>query len=343
LRRPQNDRAEVKLAPDIIKELVTKHYGLPIQTVDKVRAIYKITTPRGSFGFKNAEELPDLPFVTHCLHQIRQNGFERTPRVLLTNQGKYLLDHLGQTYFMEEWFDFAEVPKESFSYLSNIAATLADFHYSAKGIIPSSASHRFEWGKRREHLLTALYKIKGWKQRPARNVMEKSILDFLDYRCSLALDYIRHVSPNELISVCPEAAVLCHGGLHHKNILVDPHSTIWFIDFETMVYAERVMDLAQLLQYHAAPYNWNPMVVNTFLSAYISRLARPICAQEWNIFMSYLAFPRRFYNRMMRYFEHNEHPQEFLTKLVETMDQDLAKEKYFRIPLANNYVTSPST
>jgi CotS family spore coat protein len=319
-------RAEVKINPDEIRMLIVQHYGLPIEAIQKVRAIYKIKTPNGSFGFKNAEELPDLPFVADYLNQIRQNGFERMPGILLTSQGKHLVFHHDEAYFMEEWFDYEELPKESLPFLGDVGRSLADFHHSAKGLIPSSESNRFEWGKRKAFLLTDYHKLRTWRQRHLNTPMENQILDFLFSRCYMALEYIKYVSPNLLLKACPDAAVLCHGGLHHKNILIDHHNKIWFIDFETMVYTERVMDLAQLLQYHAGSYNWNPVVVNTFLTAYIAQLKMPLCPEEWNILLSYLAFPRRFHNRMIRYFDNIERPQEFLIKLKETMDQDSAKD-----------------
>ncbi|KIL37578.1 hypothetical protein SD71_02920 [Cohnella kolymensis] len=321
-------RAEVTEGPEVVRSLIMRHYGLPVQSLEKVRAIYKIRTPYGSFGFKNAEELPDLPLVADFLEHVRHNGFERTPAFVLTTEGTYLIYHENKAFFMERWVDYPEVPKESYPYLQNIGRALADFHHAAKGVIPPKESHRYEWGKRKDMLSAALAKIRQWKQRPLNTPMEKMILDFLNYRCYLALMHLQKVSPQRLIHTSPDAAVLCHGGLHHKNILTDSRNRIWFIDFETMVYAERVMDMAQLLQYHASPYRWNPAVVNTFLTAYLSRITAPIVPEEWSIFFSYLAFPRRFYNRMIRYFDNTEHPQEFLMKLKETMDQDLDKENY---------------
>ncbi|MFC4769391.1 phosphotransferase [Effusibacillus consociatus] len=319
-------RAEVKLPPDTVKSLILKHYGLQVRSLEKVRAVYKVETPFGIFGFKNAEELPDLPFIANCLRKIRQNGFERMPDFLLSNSREYLIDYDGESYFMEEWLDVVEVPKESFPFLEKIGTALRDFHHAAKGVMPEQASHRFEWGKRQKFLVDAYYKIRSWKQHRSANPLEVQILDFLHYRCSLAYEYLQGVSPDSLLKTCPESAVLCHGGLHHKNIMLDPDNQIWFIDFETMVYAERVLDLAQFLQYHAAPYQWNPLIVHTFLQAYQSRLSVPVSREEWKIFFSYLAFPRRFYNRMVRYFDNVEASHDLLLKLQETVDNDMAKQ-----------------
>lgn len=322
------DRAEVSLHPEVVKSLVEWHYGLTVVSLNKVRAIYHVITPSGQFGFKSAEELPDLPFVASCLEQIRDNGFERTPRFRRSLAGDYLITHEKQTYFLEEWLSCEEIPKNSFPYLEKIGITLADFHRASRGIVPDRQSHRFEWGQRRERLQQTYSWIVNWRLQLALSPQEREILDFMLYRCQIAYVYIQQISPKLLIDRYPETAVLCHGGLHHKNLMIDQKQNIWLIDFETLAYTERVMDLAQFLQYHAIVYGWNPRVVDTFLRAYTSRLERSIGPEEWNMFLSYVAFPRRILNRAVRYFENPTRPPAFLIKLRETLEQEVHKEPF---------------
>jgi CotS family spore coat protein len=338
------DRAEVTLHPEEIASLISAHYGLKVHSLVKVRAIYRADTEAGSFGFKNAAELPDLPVIAERLRRIRRNGFPHIPDFLPTAGGEYLIRHKGEAYFMEQWIESEEIPKQSFPYLHKIGSALADFHRAAGGIEFPRSSRRYEWGKRGSYLLRAYHLIEAWRRKPPLASRERDILDFLHYRCALAYEYVRHVRTDLIRWHRPEAAVLCHGGLHHKNMMIDRRQNIWFIDFETCAFAERVFDLAQLLQYHAAPYDWNRLVVDRFLQAYVSRLQRPIARGEWNVFFSYIAFPRRFYNRMVRYFGNPERPPEFFLKLKETLDQDTAKENFLRLypPHASHIAIGPS-
>lgn len=324
------NRAEVCLPPETVKALVKQHYGMKVIALEMVRAVYRVTTPLGLFGFKNADELEDLSSVASCLDYIRRGGFGNMPRFSPALTGDYLIHHENQSYFLEEWMSGEEVPKKSLPYLEKIGCALADFHRAAKGMVPDRRSQRFEWGQRKQRLEIARLHLERWRRELALSPQEREITDFLLYRCRLALDYIRPVSLELLAALYPEAAVLCHGGLHHKNIMIDGEHNIWFIDFETLTYTERVMDLAQLLQYHAVVYNWDRRVVDMFLSAYTSRLDRPVCPEEWNVFLSYIAFPRRFVNRMHRYYDHPERPAVLLLKLQETMAQDTAKESFLR-------------
>lgn len=326
-------RAEVKLNGDEVKALIEGHYDLDVLSVKKVRAIYKAETTRGAFGFKNAEELPDLPFVAGCLSEIKNRGFQWIPDTIPAKNGDFLIQHGGESYFMEEWIEATEVPKQSYPYMGRIGTILADFHRAAGGIIPLQGTPRYEWGTHKSFLLQAYQNLLVWKQLPGKpgvELLERQILDFLFYRCMLAYKFIRGVSFDVLKTVLPESAVLCHGGLHHKNIMLDHTNQLWLIDFETMVYTERVMDLAQFLQYHASSYHWDPKVTYTFLSSYSSRLDRPIHRDEWHTFFSYLAFPRRFNNRMLRYFDNTDRPIEHLMKLKETVDNEASKEPFLK-------------
>jgi CotS family spore coat protein len=332
-------KADVHIGPDQIKSLIKEHYSLEVNAIEKVRGVYKVETPKGTYGFKNAEELPDLPFIADCLQTIKENGFERIPGFLLANSGNLLIHDGDDAYFMEEWLDFLkEVPKNSLPYLKKIGAALADFHHATRKIpIPSRENFRFQWGKRQSLLEKASQHILNWKQQysctssSSFRSLECSILHFLHKRCWLAYESIKDVSPHALIKAAPQSAVWCHGGLHHKNIMLDSKEQVWFIDFETMVYGERVMDLAQLLQYHAWSFHWQPAGVQTFLQAYNSSLSEPIDQQEWKIFLSYLMFPRRLYTRMKRYFGSNNPKPEHLFKLKETVDSEMEKEKFLSI------------
>lgn len=322
-------KADVRIGPDRIKSLIKKHYSLKTLSIEKVRGVYKVETSSGVYGFKNAEELPDLPFIAGCLQKLKENGFTRIPGFLLTKNGEFLIhDHDG-TYFMEEWLDFLkEVPRKSFPYLKKIGEALADFHNASLNIpVPNKENFRFQWGKRHNFLQKAFHYISNWKQQDSRRSfspyfsLEYSILDFLHERCWLAYEWIKDVQS------VPQSAVWCHGSLHHKNIMLDPQEQIWFIDFEKMVYSERVLDLAQLLQYHAFPYSWNLKVVQTFLQAYSSRVSVPVDQEEWKMFVSHLVYPRRLYTIMKRYFGSPTPQFEYLAKLRDIVDWEKEKEK----------------
>ncbi|TCS82500.1 phosphotransferase [Tepidibacillus fermentans] len=323
--------ANVDLSENIVKTLIEEHYGIDVYSMKKIRAVYKVNTSHGSFGFKGAEELPDLPLIAEYLKKIREKGFIKIPKLLRSKEGKYLIHFEDKDYFMEEWLELQELPNHSYPYVQLIGEALADFHQATVGIRPEQDSPRYEWGKRPSFLFRAYQKLTKMKEKflyQSSHSLEVKILDFLLERCSLAYQYIKNVDYNKLLSSHPESAALCHGGLQHRNIMLDHKGEVWFIDFETLSYAERVKDLAHFLEHHAKPYDWDSNMVFTFLHGYQSKLSTPINDMEWRIFFSYLAFPTRFYRRSIRYLTNNSNPEKYL-KLKEIIDSETEKEPLF--------------
>lgn len=295
-------KADVDLTPETIRWLVREHYGLTVHSLEKVRGVYRVETDRGDYGFKKADELPDLPLIAGCLRHIKANGFGRIPEPVAAIDGKLMVDHKGEPYFMEEWLDLKEIPPYSLPYFEKIGVALAEFHRASAGLAPpETAPGRNRWGKHPALLAKASRRLETWRRRFRNSPADAPAqLAFLSTRCQLARQTIREVSQNTLLQDHPASAVWCHNALQHRNIMLDRREQIWFIDFETLAYAERVRDLAHLLEHHAAPYGWPPSAVRQFLSAYESGAAAPLSREEWLLLRAHLTFPERLYKRVRR-------------------------------------------
>lgn len=293
-------KADVWLDPETLASLIRKHYGMTVRSLEKVRGVYRVETDEGEYGFKKADELPDLPLIADCLRKIAQKGFKRIPGLVVTPENSLMIHFNGEPYFMEQWLDLEEIPKHSLPYFEKLGASLAEFHDATHGIPPPKrGSSRNRWGKHRDLLADASKRLETWN-RPLRSHPSPSDpMNFLTNRCRRAQQAIRNLSMDTLLQH-PGAAVWCHSALQHRNIMLDRQGEIWFIDFETLVFAERVKDLAHLLEYHAAPYGWPLSAVQRFLSAYESRAATPLSRDEWALLYAHLTFPRRLYKRMKR-------------------------------------------
>lgn len=323
---------EVNLNKETVKNLIFRHYCMPVLTLKKVRGIYKSTTEQGCYGFKNAKEMADLPFIHYCSEYIKFRGFPYLPSFIPTLAGELALQYEGETYFLEQWINAREFNVAS-NQFERLAVSLADFHQAARGLIPAKNSHRYGWGFRPSVLIYCLSWINEWrKNHPIFQLtgFGQEMLDFLRYRCERAYAYVAKVSFTELYGKAPDSAVLCHGSLHQKNILIDSNENIWFIDLESLIYAERVLDLAQLLHYHAPTYNWDIKIIRRFIQSYESRLQQPILEEEWRCLLSYLSFPRRLLNSMFQYFGEAEPLNSSYLKLKKIIEQEWLKERFLK-------------
>lgn len=288
-------QADVHLNPETVASLIRQHYGMTVHSLEKVRGVYRVETDAGEYGFKKADELTDLPLIADCLEKIAQNGFKRIPQLVATPEGRLLIHFHGEPYFMEQWLNLKEISKHSLPYFEQLGTTLAQFHDATRGIPPPKSSSRNRWGKYRDLLADASTKLETWRN----DLPPSDPIHFLMNRCRRAQQAVRNLSMQTLLHQ-PGAAVWCHSALQHRNIMLDRQGEIWLIDFETLVFAERVQDLAHLLEHHAAPYGWPPSAVQRFLSAYESRSATPLSQQEWALFYAHLTFSKRLYKRVKR-------------------------------------------
>ncbi|MGF7089328.1 CotS family spore coat protein [Kroppenstedtia sanguinis] len=242
--------------------------------------------------------------IASCLRHIKENGFQRIPEPVATPSRKLLVSHQGEFYFMEEWLDPKEIPPHSLPYFKKMGVALAKFHRASAGLPPpKSVPDRNRWGKHPALLAKAGKRLETWS-RQVRNASAEAPaqLAFLSTRCQLAQQTIQEVSLHILFQTQPQSAVWCHNALQHRNIMLDRQEQFWWIDFETLAYAERVRDLAHLLEYHAAPYGWPPDAVQQFLSAYESACSIPLSREEWLLLRGHLTFPERLYKRARRCF-----------------------------------------
>ncbi|WP_026676857.1 phosphotransferase [Fictibacillus gelatini] len=325
---------KVSLSDHVIRRLLAHHYGLTVHSIHRVLDIPKVVTDRGTFGFKNAVELPDLSFIHHSIKQIK-NHYPYIPGIVPLLSGDVLLSFEDEIYYLEEWMDAEDVLFADDYLGEEIGAAIARFHAAAKGLVPDKKSFRFEWGNRRKKLRKVYKKIQDWKKNHydlPEFLYERNILDFLEARCSLAYQYIENVSYSTLWEDNPDCAVLCHGSLHQRNILIDGKRNIYFIDIESLSYAERVYDLASFIHYFAPYKGWNPLFIYRFIRGYQQNLTRPLSLDEWRCFFSYLAFPRRLYSWMHRHFDksYEMEPEETYFKLLGIIIHDQPKDMFLK-------------
>jgi CotS family spore coat protein len=317
---------KVELKKHEVRDIIFNHYGLTVHSIVTVRGILRIVTDKGSFAFKNAEEIPDLPFVNHCLEMIRRNGFPFIPQLVPTLSGQTKVSYQGKNYYLDRWVEGNELPKWSDAEES-LGKTLAQFHRASESLKIPQQSVRNGYGTRAALLLEWQDKIYKWlESRMWSNEFDKEALEFLDYRCRLAYSFIMDM-PTHQHSVLP---AFCHGSLHHENILIDRNNNIWFIDFESLVYSERMLDLAQLIHYYAYPHDWNPDVILRILKSYQKHHKTPFSKEEHHYFLSYLAFPRRLGNSMLQYFDNQASSKKHYTKLLTVIEQEWTKERFLR-------------
>lgn len=257
---------DVFLSPEQVKFLVEENYRLEVYRLDKVRAAYKVVTNQGVFAFKNARKMKDITQITIMIQHLKTSGFDKLPQVIPTGLGEYLLPYKSEYYCMEVWLEhMKEVSPRKMNWLKSSGIALAKYHYAGSSI-PSSLilpqrMGKGDWDRR----------ISRWQQK-MRDLKDKSFYDPMEIRL-LKLIQERILFLEQIFKLLKgrfpkQGYTLCHGSLHHENILVDQQKEIWLIDYERMVWDHRAKDLAQLMEYHFLDFYWPQKYVKLFLDSY---------------------------------------------------------------------------
>ncbi|MDN4594128.1 phosphotransferase [Polycladomyces subterraneus] len=291
-------RADVTIEPLEVRMLIENHYSIRVTRLEKVRAAYRVETDQGVYAFKNARKMKDLDFIAHVVEHVKKRGFTRLPAPIPTKGGQWLVIHRDQPYYMEEWLqNVEEVSPRQHDWLRSAACALAQYHACFKRY----RHHRCP-SRRQEHGLWPKYLMAQWRWLSnvrtgwATPVDGMKHLSFLEYRLQLAWQSWKRAEEWRRSGNGP-VSVLCHGSLHHENILTDEKKQVWLIDYERMAWDDRVRDLAQLMQYHFPRHGWPEQEMSRFLDGYHKEY--PLRPSEYVALCSRLAAPPKFF-RMAR-------------------------------------------
>lgn len=293
---------DVQLDNRTVKRLIKKHYGLEVFDLKKVRAAYRVETNAGVLAFKNAQKMKDIHFINQVIHHLKKNGFPRIPSLFPTQKGKLLIPYKTEKYCMEEWLtEVKEVNRKRSDWLAPAGIALATYHQSLSRFpFAACPPKRNALGMWPNWLEEKKRNLQGLATRAGISGELRDIIDFARRRVELAL-YFWHRSQPEKRWRSKHAITLCHGSLHHENIMIDQKNRIWLIDYERLVLDERVRDVAQLMQYHFPRHQWREEEISKFLDAYFS--SSPPEPSEYLALCSRLAAPGRVVRKVTSLYE----------------------------------------
>lgn len=286
--------ADVTIEPSEVRMLVETHYPFRVTRLEKVRAAYRVETDQGVYAFKNARKLKDLGFIAGVVEHVKKRGFPRLPAPIATKDDQWLVTFRNHPYYMEEWLEHVEeVSPKRHDWLGQAARALAQYHACFKRYRHSRCpSRRQERGIWPQYLMAQWRWLSGVQSAWATPVDGMEHLSFLKYRLQLAWQSWKRAEEWRRSGNGP-ISVLCHGSLHHENILMDGEKQVWLIDYERMAWDDRVRDLAQLMQYHFPRHGWPEQEMSRFLDGYHKEY--PLRTSEYAALCSRMAAPPKFF------------------------------------------------
>jgi CotS family spore coat protein len=320
-------RADVTIDPSEVQVLVENDYPLRVTRLEKIRAAYRVETDQGVYAFKNARKMKDLGYIAEVVEHVKKRGFTRLPAPIPTKDGQWLVTYRDHPYYMEEWLqNVEEVSPKRHDWLGSAARALAQYHACFKRYrrsrCPSGRQEHSWWPK---YLMAQWHWLRDVRSGWASPVNGMEHLSFLQYRLQLAWQSWERAEKWRRSGDGP-IEVLCHGSLHHENILTDEKKQVWLIDYERMAWDDRVRDLAQLMQYHFPRHGWPEQEMSRFLEGYHKEY--PLRASEYVALCSRMAVPPKLFRLAHRVWFSSDRYPSLLRRWDDTLRTEKRKDPY---------------
>ncbi|MCY6485581.1 CotS family spore coat protein [Clostridium aestuarii] len=326
-----------------IRRILEQEYEMNIDTIEKMKNIYKINASKQKFCLKVIKyEFGHFIFIISAIKHLQEKGFKKIPEMIKTKQKKNYIK-LGNDYaYLTPWIDARLCNYDNPIDIKAAVLKLADFHNKSEGFnVTKEMNPRIGWLKWIETYKTRKNEILDFKSR-INNKDRKSEFDALYLsimkeeldRADSAIqnlvqsDYIKKMK-NEIRN-----KGFCHHDYAYHNVLIDKHSEVNIIDFDYCILDTHLHDLSSILIRRMKYGKWDMKNAVEIIDTYNS--IKNVEKNDITIMAAFMEFPQDYWQRGIQYYwEKKDWGQEFfLRKLKKYIDDREQKQEFineFRI------------
>lgn len=290
---------EIKMLGEVLK-----HYDFQAASVEKIRSAYKICTLKGDFclkrvghGYKKAKK------SFYLMKHLKENGFDNIAEYYQTKDGKMLIKYKDAAFYLTHWIEGREASFSDTDEILSCSVLLANFHNMAKGFkTPKHVEVKTHTKKWKKGFRKCMDELEGFKDN-IEKLKLKSEFDYT-YRSSVdsfmkeaahSLEILEHSRYDELSNYFLNEGYICHDSFYYQNILINENSKFFIVDLESCQYDIPVSDLGKLIRRVLSKkrFLWDFDLCRRIIEKYC--LVRPLAKEEYEILLSILIFPHKFW------------------------------------------------
>ncbi|PWI58094.1 CotS family spore coat protein [Sulfoacidibacillus thermotolerans] len=314
--------------------LRARQYFEHIRTVEPIQNVWKVTTTNDRQYALKQTTLPieRIAFMADALDELHRRGFKRVSRIVRSAQSNkpYLIDS-GHTFYASEWMPGLPVQLASMRQLNAAAKTLAQFHehsrnYEYEPYQPANAFHIFDHLlNRKQDLIRLRKRIEQQQNKTKFDELCLQQFEKADKQANEALALCKLPEVETHLKQALQHPGLCHLDVTRSNLIVHPAGFVQLIDFDTMTFGPRTLDLAHLLRRAMQAYGaWSNEVALIPLIAY--NRVQPLVQGEYLLLESLLTFPHRFWRVVNAYYNDLPNTDESFQFHLKHLQESLALE-----------------
>jgi len=301
---------EIRYTPDINQKErstlddILRCYDFSTASVERVRSAYKVCTEKGDFCLKRVSHgYVKAKKSFYIVQHLKENGCDNLAEYYTAKDGKALIKRKDAAFYLTNWIEGRETSFSNPEEILKCSALLAYFHNMAKGFkTPKHVkmkSHTQEWIKSFKKYIG---EMEGFKKHIDRLKL-KSQFDYA-YRDSIdiflkeaeySVHILEHSNYNALCGYYISEGYVCHDSFYYQNILVDKNDRLYIVDLESCQYDIPVSDLGKLIRRVLSKkhFRWDFDFCRRIIEEYCK--VRPLAKEEYEILLSILIFPHKFW------------------------------------------------
>lgn len=316
-----------------IKELISTHYDLDIEEIEKVKNTYKINAKEGRYCVKVIKyQFPHFNFILSAILHLQKREFSKIPEILKSKNGDNYIDFFGYYAYLTEWIPSRESNYDNPLELEFAANKLGELHECSKGFtIKKGMSPRIGWlswinvfNTRKNEMLDFQNRI---SQKAYKSKFDILYLENIKGELERAERSIVGLQKSKYFEVM-EREIFKRGFCHHDyanhNVLIDKSGNINIIDFDYCILDSHIHDLSSLLIRAMKNGKWETAKGQRIIKSYCN--SNKLYEEEFPLMKEFIRFPQAFWQLgIQMYWEQQPWQEEFfldrLSKYLEDKDE----------------------
>lgn len=322
---------------DELKKVIEEGYGLNIQSLEKVKNVYRIRTFEEDYCLKVIKyNFPHFYFILSAIKHLQNNGFDRVPDILKKLDGTDYICLDNSNAYLTKWVNARECNYDNPLDISQAAIKLGQLHNKSEGFqMTEKMQPRVYWYKWIEHFKTRKHEILDFKNRinkkKKRSEFDCLYLEALDEELKRADKAVENLIKSEYMDKVKHEIVkngFCHHDYAHHNVLIDDNGNINIIDFDYCILDINIHDLASLIIRKMKNGKWDIDDALFIMDNYSK--SRKVEKKDIPIMAAFMEFPQDYWQVGIQYYwEEQPWGEDFFVKKLKKIYEDREEKQEF--------------
>ena len=320
-----------------IKNLVEEKYSINVQSVEKIKNVYKIIDNSNSkFCLKViGYEYPHFYFIISAMEHLKNNNYKNILEIINATDNKNYIKIKDKFAYLTKWIDSRELNYDNPVDLEMATISLAKLHKGSEGFsINSKMKPRIYWGNWIKNFQTRGNEILDFKkriyQKSYKSEFDLLYLDIIIEQLESVENCIINLKKSGYMSLMSRQVMrrgFCHHDYAHHNVLLDSNNEIRIIDFDYCILDTYLHDLGSLCIRVMKDGKWDINKFKKIINDYSK--VKNITDEEIKILKYFIMFPQAYWQLGIQYYWEQQPWKEevFINKLLKYInDIEMRKE-----------------